>query len=68
MTEGRLSVEPNLPPDWPGYEAVWKLPGGTLAVAVKRTGSYSAALDGKPNKEGVLLSGLKGNHRLQITI
>ncbi len=68
VTEGALTVEPNLPPDWPGYEADWKLPGGTLAVSVKRAGTYSAALDGKPVEGGVPLGALAGNHRLEVTI
>ena len=68
VTEGRLTVEPNLPPDWPGYEAKWRLPQGRLTVTVKRTGSYSAALDGKAVKEGVLLKGLTGEHRLEVSI
>lgn len=68
VTEGRLTVEPNLPPDWPGYEARWSLPGGTLNISVKRAGSYSAALDGKPVRDGVPLRQLKGEHRLEVTI
>ena len=68
ISEGRLSVEPNLPPDWPGYEAKWKLPRGTLDISVKRAGSYSAALDGREVKTGVLLGGLAGEHRLEVTI
>lgn len=68
VAEGRLTVEPNLPPDWPGYEAKWRLPGGMLNISVKRTGAYSAALDGKAVKEGVPLAGLAGEHRLEVTI
>lgn len=68
VNEGRLTVEPNLPPDWPGYEAKWKVPGGTLSISVKRTGAYSAALDGKSVKEGVPLKGLTGERRLEVTI
>ena len=68
VTEGRLTVEPNLPPDWPGYEAEWRLSGGALDISVKRVGAYSAALDGKEVKEGVPLAELTGKHRLEITI
>ncbi len=68
VNEGRLRVEPNLPPDWPGYEAEWRLPRGKLTVAVKRSGAYSAALDGKLTQGGVPLAKLKGEHRLEITI
>ena len=68
VNEGRLTVEPNLPPEWPGYEARWKLPNGTLSICVKRSGSYSAALDGQTVKEGVLLAELSGAHRLEVTI
>ena len=68
VTEGRLTVEPNLPPDWPGYEAKWKLPRGTLDVAVKRTGTYSTSLDGKAAEGGVDLKSLTGERRLTVTI
>ncbi len=68
VAEGRLTVEPNLPPDWPGYEAKWTLPGGTLGIFVKRTGAYSAVLDGKLVKDGVLLAELTGDHRLEVTV
>ena len=68
VTENRLAVEPNLPPDWPGYEVKWKLPKGTLTITVRRTGTYAAVLDGKAVKEGVLLAGLTGDHRLEITV
>ena len=68
VAEGRLTVEPNLPPDWPGYEAKWRLSGGTLNIVVKRAGAYSAVLDGKPAEGGVPLEGLTGEHRLEVTI
>ena len=68
MAEGRLTVEPNLPPDWPGYKAKWRLSGGTLHIRVKRIGTYAAALDGAPVKEGVLLGSLTGEHRLEVSI
>ncbi len=68
IAEGRLSVEPNLPPDWPGYEAEWKLPQGTLAVTVTRTGTYSALLNGKPAGDGVPLAEVTGENRLIVTI
>ncbi len=68
VAEGRLTVEPNLPPDWPGYEARWKLSQGELAISVKRTGSYSAKLDGKSVKGGVPLAELTGAHKLEVTI
>ena len=68
VAEGRLTVEPNLPPDWPGFEAEWRLPGGTLALLVTRTGTYSALLDGKPAEGGVPLRELTGEHRLEVSI
>ena len=68
VTEGRLTVEPNLPPDWPGYRVSWSLPRGTLNIAVKRTGAYSASLDGKAAEGGVDLRGLTGEHHLTVTI
>ena len=68
VTEERLTVEPNLPPDWPGYEARWSLPGGNLTITVRRAGAYSAALDGRAVEGGALLKGLTGDHRLEVTI
>ena len=61
-------MEPDLPPDWPGYEAVWRLPGGRLEICVERTGTWSAALDGGRVEGGVPLKGLTGGHRLEVTI
>ena len=68
VEEGRLAVEPNLPPDWPGYRVGWRLPRGKLSIAVKRAGTYSALLDGQPVRGGVPLAELEGNHRLEVTI
>ncbi len=68
MQEGRLRVEPKLPPDWPGYQARWTLPGGVLEIQVERTGTPSARLDGLPAEEGVLLTGLTGTHVLKVTL
>ena len=68
VTEGRLTVEPNLPQDWPGYEAKWRLPKGTLTITVNRAGAWSAALDGTPVQDGVLLAELTGEHHLKVSI
>ena len=68
VREGRLFVEPNLPPDWPGYSAQWTLPAGLLRIRVRRTGSSSVLLDGAPVPNGVLLSELKGEHGLEVTL
>ncbi|MCI9156461.1 MAG: hypothetical protein HFF44_05885, partial [Lawsonibacter sp.] len=68
VAEGRLSVEPNLPPDWPGYAAQWRLPDGVLDISVRRAGSYSAILDGRPVRDGVRLGELTGEHRLEVSI
>ena len=68
VKENKLTVKPQLPPDWPGYEANWRLPGGVLAISVRRTGTLSAALDGRPVKDGILLKEVTGEHRLEVTI
>ena len=68
IREGKLFVEPNLPPDWPGYSADWNLPAGLLHIQVRRTGSPSVLLDGAPAPGGVPLPELKGEHRLEVTI
>ena len=68
VVEGRLTVEPNLPSDWPGYEAKWKLPKGTLTIAVRRAGAYSVRLDGKAVEGGVPLAELTGERRLEVSI
>ena len=68
VRSGRLDVEPNLPQEWPGYEAVWRLSGGELSISVQRMGAYSAVLDGRPVEGGVPLKGLAGKHRLEVTI
>ncbi len=67
VKENKLTVEPNLPPDWPGYRAEWKLPKGRLAISVERVGRYSAALDGRRLEGGVPLE-LEGEHTLRVTV
>ena len=68
IAEGRLTVEPNLPPRWPGFRVRWSLPRGRLDITVRRAGRYEARLDGAPLRDGVRLGALEGAHRLEVTI
>lgn len=67
VREGRLTVKPNLPPDWPGYQVRWSLPKGALRIEVRRTGTCSVQLDGKPS-DGVVLADVIGEHDLKVTL
>ena len=65
---GRLFVEPALPPDWPGYTALWRTPRCNLHIQVARGAEQKALLDGKPVREGVELEALEGDCTLEITV
>ena len=67
VEEGRLTLKPNLPEDWPGFTAVWRLDQGELTISVKRTGTPSMRLDGR-EESCVELGTLEGNHELSVTI
>lgn len=65
LREGRLTVTPNLPENWPGFQVIWRLPGGILTIQAKRTGKASCCLDGVP-VDGVKLTELAGAHRMEV--
>lgn len=68
VQEGRLTVNPKIPPDWPGYQVRWTLPGGVLDIQVERTGNGTIYLDGTSAEDGILLAGLTGDHTLKVTL
>ena len=65
---GRLFVEPALPPDWPGYTALWRTPRCNLHIQVARGAEQKALLDGEPVREGVELEALEGDRTLEVTV
>ena len=65
---GRLFVEPILPPDWPGYTALWRTSRCNLHIQVARGAEQKALLDGEPVREGVELEALEGDCTLEITV
>ena len=67
VEQGKLTLRPNLPESWPGFQAVWRLPRGALTIVVKRTGTTSSRLDGK-EKAWIKLDELTGNHELYVTV
>lgn len=44
LAEGRLVVSPCLPPDWPGYRAIIRQKGGSLALRVTAAGDGRGAV------------------------
>lgn len=68
LRAGRLSVEPKLPPDWPGFTAVWRTEQATLRISVSRGKEKKSLLDGEPVQEGIPIRDLSGEHKLEVVI
>ena len=64
LDRGVLTVKPNLPGDWPGYEADWRLPDGVLHIKAVRKSPAGLRLDGV-KVDGVRLPELRGEHLLE---
>ncbi len=48
LQNGVLTVEPNLPSSWDGYEADWLQNGKTYHIAIKNDGSITVTMNGQP--------------------
>jgi len=46
IKNGRLVITPNLPSDWSGYEAVWRVGAAEYAIKVIRGAARGVSLDG----------------------
>jgi cyclic beta-1,2-glucan synthetase len=51
VRDGRLFVEPNLPADWEGFEAVWKDGSDQYDISVRAENGYRVLVNGKPYDE-----------------
>ncbi|NLF35414.1 MAG: hypothetical protein GX585_05555, partial [Clostridiales bacterium] len=67
VTDGRLTLSPRLPADWPGYSAQWRTESFTLHLKAERGEGSGLTLDGQPCPEGVLLATCTGEHTLCFT-
>jgi cyclic beta-1,2-glucan synthetase len=75
LERGALAVDPSIPREWPGFEAVLRRPGGTLRVHVDNAsragrGVASLALDGEPRPPDrpVPLPTDGREHRLEVRL
>ena len=59
IRDGILHVDPRLPPDWDGFEAVWRNAGSEYQIEVCNGGKVEVTRDGRPvlNDPFVSLSG-----------
>ena len=64
----RLFLRPQLPADWPGYRAVWRLGEAELHIRVERAASAFFTVDGRDAEQGLPLSGLRGRVELVLGI
>ena len=68
LRRGALRIHPNLPPDWPGYEAEWKSGNWTLHITVQRGEGCQLLLDGIKQEDEIPLDALTGRHELKLTL
>ena len=68
LRAGRLFLEPQLPPDWPGFTATWRTQRAVLQITVRRGSEKKTLLDGKSVPEGLDLEKLEGERRLEVTL
>ena len=68
LRAGRLFLEPQLPPDWPGFTATWRTQRAVLQITVRRGSEKKTLLDGKSVPEGIDLEKLEGERRLEVTL
>ena len=63
LHNGVLTVDPNLPTSWDGYEADWIQNGKTYHIIVKKDGHVTVTLNGTPvsNKDVVVVNRNKSN-------
>jgi cellobiose phosphorylase len=64
----RLYVEPQLPGQWPGYEARWQLEDAQLHIRVVRGERPGLLLNGTAAEQGLPLSELHGAVELLLTL
>ncbi len=67
VKNGALQIAPRLPEGWPGWSACWKRGEGVLHITVRREKRARFLLDGEP-VESIPLTGLSGEHQVEITV
>ncbi|MDD4715370.1 MAG: glucoamylase family protein [Oscillospiraceae bacterium] len=68
VRDGMLSVNPRIPADWPGYEAVWNGKKGTIRIRVARGEKAALLWDGAPAKENAFPLNEEGAHTLEVIL
>jgi cyclic beta-1,2-glucan synthetase len=64
----RLYVEPQLPGQWPGYEARWTLGEAELHIQVLRGAQKGLTVNGVAAEQGIPLKDLKGQVEIRLTL
>jgi len=69
LREGRLRIEPCIPPDWPGYEITYRYGSSTYKVAVKNGAVRRLTIDGRAvSAADIELTDDGQQHEVQLTI
>ena len=68
LHRGQLDLKPNLPSDWPGYEATWKSGTVELQISVLRGETPELLLDGVKWEGEIPLKTLTGRHEIKLTL
>ena len=63
----RITVEPCLPPDWPGFAATLRIDGATYRIEVKRGAAPSITIDGVAAQQGIPLEA-DGDHEVIVRV
>ncbi len=67
VKDGCLIVSPSFPAGWNGWSACWRTEKGILQITARKEKRARFLLDGEP-VESVPLTGLEGEHHLEITV
>jgi cellobiose phosphorylase len=68
LERGALTITPNLPEHWQGYEADWKGAQYDLHIQVLRGDAAGTTLDGALWQGKIPLSTLRGHHEVKVMI
>lgn len=68
LRAGVLTLDPRLPPDWPGYTAQWRREGAVWHITVRRGDTPCTYLDSRAVEGGIPLDGQSGSHTIECIL
>ena len=63
----RITIEPCLPPEWPGYQATLRIEGATYRIHVRRADAPSITIDGVAAQQGIPFEP-GGEHDVNVSV